>query len=495
MKKIVKVVGTALVATMLLASCGTTSKVDSTEKKEKTSTDKKSEKTATKKSSSNKKNKGFDQDAFDEAYAKGDYDSCIEMLGLRKSDVVLTDFDESMLTFLNKNYVGSAKSFLAAQDDMKQVSNGMTAGKAMEAAIAGENSITYYGPTYERLLTYSMNVVNALKENDVDNAVGTFSNYTGTYAAEIAQLVQMEKEIAKSSEGKLSSEEFNNALNVISTQAGLVINMNSVANEKPKKSSKVYEESPFLFYLGALTYAANGDADHAADMTKHLRDSGVKVDVSKNLNVVVLTDVIARKEEERKDISFGNIGKLNFGIKPVYQVVKEHDASVIVTKVSVSDGQTSGAVLIEDFDNAARIDAENRAYGAYCRSIFRSIVKKAPVLAAGVAAIASAEESVKNASNPLQVKAANVALNKATDSLAEKINSIDNLEKADLRQGLFFPSKASAANFNVKPGKYTVTVEYSNGKRDVIENVVVSAGKPTIVVSECLNSGKVKTTK
>ena len=34
---------------------------------------------------------------------------------------------------------------------------------------------------------------------------------------------------------------------------------------------------------------------------------------------------------------------------------------------------------------------------------------------------------------------------------------------------------------------FNVTVEYTNGKTDVIENVAVKAGKPTVVVSECMN--------
>ena len=65
--------------------------------------------------------------------------------------------------------------------------------------------------------------------------------------------------------------------------------------------------------------------------------------------------------------------------------------------------------------------------------------------------------------------------------------AVIDMEKADVRQAAFFPNKASAAGFTVEPGTYTVTVEYTNGKTDVIENVAVKAGKPTVVVSECMN--------
>ena len=59
--------------------------------------------------------------------------------------------------------------------------------------------------------------------------------------------------------------------------------------------------------------------------------------------------------------------------------------------------------------------------------------------------------------------------------------------KADVRQASYFPNKASAAGFTVAPGTYSVTVEYSDGTKDVIQNISVVAGKPTVVVSEKMN--------
>ena len=70
------------------------------------------------------------------------------------------------------------------------------------------------------------------------------------------------------------------------------------------------------------------------------------------------------------------------------------------------------------------------------------------------------------------------------------LNAIINAEKADVRQGSYFPHKASAVGFTVNPGTYSVKIEYLSKDGTVIEtkeqgDISVVAGKPTVVVSSC----------
>ncbi|MDE6068477.1 MAG: hypothetical protein K2F89_05945 [Treponemataceae bacterium] len=97
----------------------------------------------------------------------------------------------------------------------------------------------------------------------------------------------------------------------------------------------------------------------------------------------------------------------------------------------------------------------------------------------------SADAMVQQNNNPLTMKAYNVAISK----LNEGLDAIVESEKADVRQGSYFPHKASAAGFSVAPGTYSVKVEYLSGNNVVetkeVGDVVVEAGKPTVVVSTC----------
>ena len=144
---------------------------------------KKSEKKA-KKAKDGKKKGGFDSEAFNEAYAAGDYEKCIALLSEKNAGAVLNGLDVAMLEYMKSDYMTSAKDFVQLQQDMQQLTADMSAGKVMEAALIGENSVEYVGNTYERIFAYSMKAVNALKMGETDRAVGVFNEYTGNYTAE-----------------------------------------------------------------------------------------------------------------------------------------------------------------------------------------------------------------------------------------------------------------------------------------------------------------------
>lgn len=484
MKRILKLVCATMIAGMFLASCA------STPKKEKTSTTKESKKN-NKKGSKKSKKAAYDQAVFDEAYANGDYAACLEMLNIRESDQILTGLDSSMILYLNKDYMGSAKGFVQTQQNMQSVTKDMTVGKIMEAALLGENSVEYSGTPYERILAYSMKAVDAIQMGEIDRAIGVMNEYTGNYKEEIAALIQQQKEIAAQSEGVLEKEEVKKSIDALKL-AGIDVGLDKIT-KAPKSSSSFYDNSAFLAYLGTLSYAANEDPDHAKDFALVLKTANSKIDVSEDLDipsgkgrldVIALSDVIGKRTQASNEFVVGQVEDVIVRFKIAYPEFKESAHPVQVKKVTLSNGDSKNFTLIEDFDEAVKNDVESKARGAYNRSIFRNIVKNSAAVATGVASLESAKQVKSQAKNPLQVKAADLAYDAAVVGVNTALAAIVDAEKADVRQGAYFPNKASTAGFTVEPGTYTATVEYENGASDVIEGIVVTAGKPTIVVAQ-----------
>ena len=476
MKKIIKTVAFAVTMAVLLASCGSTSKAEG-------NSSKKAKKTK------------FNQTEFDSAYKAGDFGTCLNMIESRGSDSILTGLDSSMLLYLSKDYSGSGRSFTEIQGEMNSVSKDMTAAKTMEAALISENSVTYSGATYERILAYSMKAVDSFKLGNVSSAVGVMNDYTGNYKEEIAALVAQQKELAKSSEGLTNDPKVSQATEAMS-KAGIPVNFSSLISKAPASTSAVYEASPFLSYLGTLAYAANGDTVHAKDFASVLKSTNSSVDVSEDLtvpagkgrlDVIALTDKIGQRTQAGEQELIGQLGNVLVNFKVVYPIFGKQNHAISVSKVTLSNGESKAFTLIEDFDEAVKTDVESKAHGAYNRSLFRNITKNSAAVVAGIASLKAAEEAVNKAKgNKLKEAAATKAYEAAVTSVNAALIAVVDAEKADVRQASYFPHKASAAGFTVEPGTYTVTVEYSDGTKDV-KDVTVAAGKPTVVISEKMN--------
>ena len=438
----------------------------------------------------------FVQEDYEKAYASGDYDTCITMLKTRDEDSILNGLDSSMLQYLKKDYAASGRELTATQAEMQTVSKDMTAAKTMEAALVGENSVTYSGATYERILVYSMKAVNSFKMNNVPSAVGVMNDYTGNYKEEIAALVAQQKEIAQSSDALANDPKFSQASGAME-KVGVPVNVSSMISKAPASSTVVYEASPFLSYLGTLAYAANGDSVHAKDFASVLASTNSKLDVSEDLavpegkgrlDVIALTDTIGKRSQAGEQELVGQIGNVLVNFKVVYPVFGAQSHTISVKSVALSNGESKSFTLIEDFDEAVKTDVALKARGAYNRSLFRNVTKNSAAVVAGVASLKKAEDALNNANgNALKAAAAQKAYEAAVTGVNASLIEVVDAEKADVRQASNFPNKASAAGFTVEPGTYTVTVEYSDGTKDVIENVTVDAGKPTVVVSEKMN--------
>ena len=452
MKKLLKGALVAGAAAVLFASCGSTDNVEKVD--------------------------------FEAAYQSGDYDTCIEVVENRDSGSILNGLDASMLHYMKKDYASSGRRFTETQAEMQSVTKDMTAAKTMEAALISENSVTYSGATYERLLAYSMKAVDGFKMNDSSIAVGVMNDYTGNYKDEITALIQQQKELEKSSEGVMNDPKVSAASDAL-TKAGLPLDLGTFTSKAPAASTApVYEVSPFLAYLGTLAYASKGDANHANEFALTLKSTNTNVDVSEDLavpagkgrlDVVALAGKIGTRQEAAVRIPFETVSDIIGApvyFKVVYPEFVPCQKNITVKSVVLSNGDKGNVKLIEDFDVAVKNDVESKAPGAFKRSLFRNVTKSSAVIASGVA-------SAQAASNALAKKAAVKTFELAYAPIMET-------EKADIRQASYFPHTASAAGFTVEPGTYTVTVEYSNGAKDVIENVAVVAGKPTVVISEML---------
>lgn len=458
----------------------------------------------------------YTEEEFNQAFVDEDYGACVSMIQSNKKkdkhNAVLNSLDVNMLMHLNGDYLNSAKAFMDTQTLMQQSAEDTSGGKAFAATIAGENSVRYSGNVYERILAYSMRAVNALALGDVSNAKGVMDNYTGDYKDIIAPLVAAQKELEAESDGCLEDEKVTTALGALGTTDGLSVDFAELTKDRPSKSDKMYETSSFLSYLGTVVYAANGDAEHANDFASALQADNVDIDVSEDIavpegkgriDVVALSGTIGKRAEKSKEFELGAIRfegikgsdesavSIEDSITPIkfkiaYPVFEEQDHAISSVRVTLSDGTAKTATLIEDFDEAVRIDVESKASGAFGRSVFRNITKNAAAVSAGLVAMSKAREKVINSNNFMSQLGYTAAL----IGFQIALNVIIEAEKADVRQCSYFPHKASAAGFTVEPGTYSATVEYLSRDGSVIatkelNDIVVTAGKPTVVVSSC----------
>ena len=501
MKKMMKVAAACAVALTLL-SANAVAKKDKGEatKKEKPA----KEKPAKAEKAKPVKKVKFDQAKFDAAYSIGDYATCAGML-LGKADkntLVKDMLDADMLLYLGGDYQNAGKGFLETYGTMQQVRAEMDAGKSMAAAMGGENSIKYTGTVYERYLDWSMRLATALGNKQYDVAGGIVKDYTGTFMAEIQALQKQEEEIAAASENSKDSDQYKKA-----KAAFKLVNVNekdidALWDKQPDKPTEAdkYDKSPFFSYLGTLAWAVNDDFDHAEEFADKFGVSQAK-DITKvpagkgRLEVVALSGQIGKREDASANVKpteirvpnpvpaldvpyFSLYAKVSY---PKFDAAEyRNNHAINGVRVTLSDGQSQNATVIEDFDLAVEKDVKQKARAAYSRSVFRNVVKNSVTAGTLATAIAGALSG-----NKIAVAAANIVIL----GLPKAVEAIVNLERADVRQGVYFPHMASAKGFNVEPGTYTVTVEYLNGSDVVetktIENVVVDAGKVSVAVSAC----------
>ena len=333
-----------------------------------------------------------------------------------------------------------------------------------------------------------MRAVNAVSLGDMSNAKGILDTYTGDYKDVISALVEAEAENDEVAENSKPEDDpkIKKAMVALSLAKDVKINFNAMSGGKPKKVDVKYESSDFLSYLGALIYAANGDYDHARDFASTMKN---KVDISEDisvpagkgrLDVVALSGKIGKRTQAEYSGNFGVIAGIPVSFKVAYPAFEKQKHEITGVRVVLSDGSSKKATLIEDFDEAVAIDVARKAPGAYSRSVFRNVRNIAVAASTIVTTGILADKGVPGM---------DVAYTAAIVAFPPAVNGIAKAEKADLRQGEYFPHMASSAGFTVAPGKYSAKVEYLNGETVVetedIAEISVESGKTSVVISCC----------
>lgn len=190
------------------------------------------------------------------------------------------------------------------------------------------------------------------------------------------------------------------------------------------------------------------------------------------IEVLALAGLIAQKAEHLESMPTRiTIGGKTVPAKFSWPEYREDHANIRVppsVKITLSNGMTKNAIVLEDLDLAVKADIALNARKDAARHLIR------------------ATTSLQDA------QFADSRNQKMMEEGKEKLITVDSIyegffleQKSDLRQAMAFPSKAYCAGFDVAPGTYSVTIDYGNGTSETIENIVVVAGRPTLVESIC----------
>lgn len=193
--------------------------------------------------------------------------------------------------------------------------------------------------------------------------------------------------------------------------------------------------------------------------------------------------IVTGDELEQYEIEEGTL-KNNFTVKlSNMEPLPVSNNEIASIRIKFDDGKVKQLSLLEDFNKSVQKDVNLTAYSMYKNNRIRATLKYISALtASNVSSVA--------------VNKINELLGSATSELREAyiyglctaMEAIDDTEKADIRQVYALPSQVYANGINLKPGKYSFTVEYLSKDNVVVnsekfENVEVKQGVPTLVES------------
>lgn len=446
----------------------------------------------------------FSQSAYSLAFSKKDYKTCISMLNYQNKgdddiDILL---DIAMLQHYDRNYEESKKTLnYAAKLIDESFTKSVT--KSIGAKIFNENIADYSGNVYEYLFVNAFNSLNYLKQNNLEEAlveIRKISVKLKEYVNKYGQLVKAVEDLDE------NSGDGQNTINSAIKRAG--INMNDVRSSipKPPTDDDIYSDSAFIRYLSLVLRTMYGDENNLVDAkylaslnpnftNEYYEQTNIPEGFGR-VNVLSLSGQIAKRKPG--EIRFPFIGfvfpNLNRAlhlavlgknreqkIKALYSFrftfPKFDFEQVNIYPINVKIGeQVFNLCELENFDLAVKKDVDSKAYSAYVRSISRSSVKKISTMIASESSLNLMYK--KKVPRFFIVTAAQTAL--------QTLVAIDKSENPDVRQCSYFPKTVYAGGIYVKPGIYTIEVEYSNGTKDVIENIEVKNRKINLIESVCL---------
>lgn len=444
----------------------------------------------------------YNEAAYKEAYDNRDYKTCLQMLTYKpkKKRDIRDNLDVAMLYFISENYADASATFENVDDKMfDAVTKSIT--KTFAAAVGNENAKEYSGNVYESLLVNTMNSLCYLKMGDLTNAVNQLSRLSDLKLPEYRRLYG---EVPVN--GSPADEKVTNSAKSLK---GYGIDSSVFYNAAPKKptSEDFYRESALARYLSLILRQADGDKsqiDSDAMVLKALvkdfdsADANIPYDKGR-LDVLALAGLIGKQTPgelyfpSKSKYFYVPTGNPRYRTIPVQfkftYPIYEKKYTVLGVDVILNSVGTKRTYIIENFNNNLEKSVKLRAYNEYNASIARSIMKKVSGIAAGIASIEASYIGMKTAKNQIVAVVLQTTFDALCISTKDGLAAIDLTETPDIRQGEFFPETANVAGFTVPAGSYEGRVVYRFSNGTVCEKpfkAEVAAGKPTLVVSSCI---------
>ncbi|GHT89631.1 hypothetical protein FACS1894137_19030 [Spirochaetia bacterium] len=149
----------------------------------------------------------------------------------------------------------------------------------------------------------------------------------------------------------------------------------------------------------------------------------------------------------------------------------ERPSGISGVSFTVSGGEKGNLELLEDLGAVITDTFNGHQSSVYLKTYSRVVGK---LVVAAVAGKAAEEEARQNGRPEPLALAAGVGVLKAAQA------ALDATEAADVRSGRYLPGKAYIGAVNLDPGKYEVSITYSNGET-LTKSVEVTAGKISLV--------------
>lgn len=462
----------------------------------------------------------YNEEKYHEAILSGDYKTARFMLEGLPSLNYAQLIDLGMLQYYAGKFSDAATSLEAAtnaigEDFVKRLKKDGSEKTSFATKFVNDNYTAYHGSIYEFLLVDAFNALNFYREafkkgfqygEDEDDLLERAYNHIVRVYERRNQYGQLFDFLLAEESGD-DEEKGNDFLKKVGAYssvlgdaghfyysgAGSIDTTLSVAGLGVRtlerimparaKSEDIYRASALADYLQIVLsrqYNETMDDDHGPIIAE-LKTLAPQVDMSfynsfdsskGRIEVLALAGLIAQKAEHFEIIPTNiTIGGEMVSAKFSWPEYREDSANIRVppsVKITLNNGASKKAIVLEDFDLAVKSDIALNARKDAARHLIR-------------AATSLSEARTADSHNQ-----------KVIDEGRGNIITVDSIyegvfltQKSDLRQALALPSKAYCAGFDVAPGTYSITIDYGNGKSETIENVVVYSGRPTLVESIC----------
>lgn len=469
----------------------------------------------------------FDQKAFDEAYSKGDYETCISMLSQRgvydKESVPLKNMDLATLAHYMKDYKQSQNYFrecdlLMEEGDLRSIAQfesfylnilnslnyhhqGNLEGALVEIKQADHEKVNK-GKSESNALWF----IQSLDEQAL------LSVRSAEDDAKKGELIK-----ASLNEDEAESDEYKN------TMSKFGIPEAEVSEGTPRKPTEkdLYRSSPTAYYLGHLFREAEGDEEGARldrDILKTLNPNFKVLTKEKDkalLNVLSFAGEIAKKEEVvyyypreengqpryMGDIKVssedGKVLTLS-GMRYKFAYVKAGENNTRVNRVvTVAKNVETGEEVevscefLEDFGNELKKNVALKARKEFNKNKSKSIIGKSAIAITYMIAVVAAEITAQTAESPIAQAVAQAAVVAALVTYKASLEAFDKGIKADTRQARFLPACSYAGQVSLDEGTYNVKVQYKNDdiliKEEEFNDVKVKSSSLNLLESICLN--------